>query len=110
MDRFDHAAGEAADDAARPEDRHAGMPAIEELRSRGRRWVYRKYQARTLKNGVVQLAKVPHTPDGWSGRIEHLFPGRQITARRIYPTLEQAKLAAFDAIVWLERRQQGDRK
>jgi hypothetical protein len=107
MDRFDHAAGEPASDEARPEDRHDGMPAIEELKSLGRRWVYWKNQARTLKNGVVRLAKVPHTPDGWSGRIEHLFPGRQITARRISPTLEQAKLAAFDAIVWPERRQQG---
>jgi hypothetical protein len=40
MDRFDHAAGEPASDEARPEDRHDGMPVIEELKSRGRRWVY----------------------------------------------------------------------
>jgi hypothetical protein len=101
------AAGEAASDDACPEDHHDGMPAIEELKSLGKRWVYWKNQSRTMRNGVVKLAKVPFTPDGWSGRIEHLFPDRQITARRIYPTLEQAKLAAFDAIVWLERRQQG---
>ena len=107
MDRFDHAAGEAADDAARPEDRHAGMPAIEELRSRGRRWVYWKHQPKTGPDRVVELAKVPFTPDGWSGRVEHLFPGRQFTARRIYPTLYQPQLAVLAAIVRLERRQQG---
>jgi hypothetical protein len=56
---------------------------------------------------VVELAKVPFTPDGWSGRVEHLFPGRQFTARRIYPTLYQPQLAALAAIVRLERQQQG---
>jgi hypothetical protein len=110
MDRFDHAGDEPASDEARPEDRHDGMPALEELKSLGKRWVYWKYQARTLKNGVVRLAKVPFIPDGWSGRIEHLFTGRQITARRTHPSLEQAKAAAFDAIVWLERRQQKEVK
>jgi hypothetical protein len=107
MDYGFSAAGEAANDAARPEDRHDGMPALEELKSLGKRWVYWKNQSRTMRNGVVKLAKVPFTPDGWSGRIEHLFPGRQFTARRIYPTLYQPQLAALAAIVRLERQQQG---
>jgi hypothetical protein len=93
-----------------PEDRRDGMPALEALKSLGKRWVYGKNQARTMRNGVVKRAKVPVTLDGWSGRIEPLFPGRQITARRISPTREQAQLAAFNAIVWLERRQPGERK
>jgi hypothetical protein len=82
-------------------------PALEDPKSLGKRWVDRKNQARTLKNGVVKPAKLPYTPDGWSGRLEHPVTGRCITARRIYPTVEQAKLAAFDVIVWLERQQQG---
>jgi hypothetical protein len=102
------AAGEAASDDACPEDHHDGMPAIEELKSLGKRWVYWKNQSRTMRNGVVKLAKVPFTPDGWSGRIEHLFPGRQFTARRIYPTLYQPQLAALAAIVRLELKHLGE--
>jgi hypothetical protein len=108
MDYGFSAAGEAANDEARPEDHHDGMPAIEGLKSLGRRWVYWKYQARTQRNGVVRLAKVPFTSDDWSGRLEHLFTRRQIKARRTYPTLEQAKLAALAAIVRLELKHLGE--
>src|SRR3954447_20969121 len=37
MDHGFSAASPAANDEARPEDRHDGMPAIEEMKSRGRR-------------------------------------------------------------------------
>jgi hypothetical protein len=39
---------------------------------------------------------------GWSGRLEHEYSGRRVKARRVYPTPEEAQLAAYDAVRWLE--------
>jgi primase-polymerase (primpol)-like protein len=58
------AAGEAANDEARPEGRHDGMPAIEEMKTLGARFVCWKNVPKPGKDGVVKIAKVPFTPDG----------------------------------------------
>jgi hypothetical protein len=50
----------------------ARSPAIEEMMACGPRFGW--WKRRVKKNGKV--AKVPFTPDGWSGRLEHPFPGR----------------------------------
>ena len=47
--------------------------------------------------------RLPRPCDGgWSGIVEHR--GQQIVARRLYESEDRAKLAAFDAILALERR------
>jgi hypothetical protein len=38
--------------------------------------------------------------DGWSGQIKHCESERTINARRRYSTIEAAKLAAFDGVLW----------
>jgi hypothetical protein len=76
--------------------------------SRRARWLSRKgWRRSSAGNPWIR------TPDGyrvvvfpcdggWSGIVEHR--GQQIVARRLYESEDRAKLAAFDAILALERR------
>jgi hypothetical protein len=40
----------------------------------------------------------------WGGRIEERSSGRAIPSRRSYSTEDQAKLAAFDAMIFLKNK------
>ena len=64
MDHDFSAAGEAANGEARPEDCHDGMPAIEQMKTLGARFVCWKNVPKPGKDGVTKIAKVPFTPDG----------------------------------------------
>jgi hypothetical protein len=40
----------------------------------------------------------------WTGTITNRKTGEKLTARRRYPTLDKAKLAAFDGMIFLKQR------
>lgn len=47
---------------------------------------------------IVVFAKA----GGWSGTITDLATGVATQARRIYETQDEAKLGAFDGMIWLK--------
>jgi hypothetical protein len=45
--------------------------------------------------------------DGWAAKVEHRDTGRQRYSKLHYPTMEAAKLAAFDVMIGMKQKRKG---
>lgn len=74
---------------------------------RRRRWLHRKWRVSVKGNPFLNTdgfnITVFRKPNGrWGGRLEDRATGRFILSRREYLTEDQAKLAAFDGMIFLK--------
>ena len=77
--------------------------------SRRSRWLLRKWKISARGNSFLNTDGLNITiyrfDDGmWGGRIAERSSGRSIASRRRYKTSDQAKLAAFDGMIFLKAR------
>jgi len=89
-------------------------PRRRELRLRAaagrrRRWLRRKWMISErgnpyLNTDGLNITVFAHGDGTWGGRIEERSPKRSISSRRRYKTCNDAKLAAFDAMIFLKAR------
>lgn len=89
-------------EAPRRRERHMRNAA-----QRRGRWLDRKWKISQKGNPYINVDGMNITvfcrPDGsWGGKIEDRTTAQAITARRRYTTEDQAKLAAFDAMIFLK--------
>lgn len=95
-----------SEDYLRPREREK---ALRNAASRKGRWLKRAWQSPSkdlswLKSGNL-LVVISRNPDGsWGGTIEELATGRKINARQIYRSENEAKLAAFDGMIFLQNK------
>lgn len=71
------------------------------------RWLSRKWKTSRKGNPYLNVDGMNITvfcrADGsWGGKIGDRLTAKSITSRRRYPTEDQAKLAAFDAMIFLK--------
>jgi hypothetical protein len=71
-----------------------------------KRWLSRKWRRSAhgnpfLNTGGFNITVFPRKDGSWGGRIEDRASGRSILSRRAYATPDEAKLAAFDAMIFL---------
>jgi len=74
------------------------------------RWLSRRWNLSSRGNEYLKTCDGFHIvvfekPDGtWGGRVEDRWTGDDLMSRRKYKTSDDAKLAAFDAMVRMKRR------
>jgi hypothetical protein len=97
-------AGHMEMDPDRAKKREATMKAAARRRAT---WLHRKGWRRSragnpmIRVNGYQVVIFPKD-GGWGGLVEHPATERKMFARRTYPHMDAARLAAFDAIVFLE--------
>jgi hypothetical protein len=89
-------------EAPRRRERHLRNAA-----QRRSRWLARKWKKSVKGDAYVDvdgfnLTVFPTHGGGWGGRIADRKSDRSITSRRRHTTEDQAKLAAFDAMIFLK--------
>ncbi|WP_461318871.1 hypothetical protein [Bradyrhizobium barranii] len=95
-----------AEDYVRPREREK---ALRNAASRKGRWLKRAWRSpskdlSSLKSGNFFVV-ISMNPDGsWGGTIEEIATGRKVNARRNYGSANEAKLAAFDGMIFLQNR------
>lgn len=88
--------------------------AVRNTASRKSRWLSRKWKTSAKGNSYLttrdqfHVVVFPANParTEWSARVEDKATAAAIYSRRTYPTQDQAKLAAFDAIIALKSRRE----
>ena len=82
--------------------------SIKNAARRRSKWLNRAWRISAKGNPYLNTDGfniVLYKQDGkWSGTITNRETGERFNARRIYPTLDQAKLAAFDGMIFLKQR------
>ncbi len=83
--------------------------ALKNANQRRRRWLTRKWRVSAKGNPFLNTdgfnITVYQKPDGlWAGRIEDRLTGQSKKSRRQYQTEDQAKFAAFDAMIFLKNK------
>lgn len=81
---------------------------IKNAAHRRRNWLHRKWKTSAKGNSYLNtdgynivLYRQGHQ---WSGTITDRATGEKVNARRRYKTLDQAKLAAFDGMIFFKQR------
>lgn len=93
------------------QDYKAAKTREREIKNSARRrskWLSRKWRASAKGNPFLNtdgfnIVLYRHG-SSWSGMITELETGEALRAHRRYPTLDKAKLAAFDAMIFLKQR------
>jgi len=97
--------GKMEDDYSGARKREADVKNAARRRSR---WLARKWKRSQLGNHYVKTdgfhIVVFEKSGAWSGTITKLSNDEVTQARRRYSTQDQAKLAAFDGMIWLKGR------
>ena len=98
-------AGRMEQDIERARQREAQFTGTIKRRSK---WLGRRWQTSASGNEYINTDgfNIVVFPRGgsWSGRIEYRDTGKTIFSQKRYQTSQQAKLAAFDAIVGLKKQ------
>lgn len=92
------------DDYVRPREREK---ALRSAAGRRKRWLSRVWKKSMRGNEYLNTDGFHITvflkDDGtWAGRIEERATGRSVTSQRIYETDDAAKLATFDAMIFVK--------
>jgi hypothetical protein len=99
--------------AERMEDDYLGPKRRERIirssAGRKRKWLTRSWKVSTRGNIFINTDGMNITiykkqNKRWAGRIEERASGRSVNSRFDYPTVEAAKLAAFDAMIFLKTK------
>jgi len=96
--------------AGRMEENYSGARKREaDVKNAARRrtgWLMRKWKLSQSGNRYVKTdgfrIVVFQKFGGWSGMITQLSTDKSTHARKLYSTQDQAKLAAFDGMIWLK--------
>ncbi len=94
------------DDYVRPREREK---ALKRASGRRKRWLSRRWQVSERGNPYLNTdgfnITVFRKPDGsWGGKLEDRASGDFILSRRRYESSDHAKLAAFDAMIFLKQK------
>lgn len=81
--------------------------ALRNAAQRKRRWLSRKWKISTNGNACLNtdglnITVFQKTPTLWGARIEDRATGRSVSSRHPHKTEDAAKLAAFDAMIFLK--------
>ena len=76
---------------------------------RKRRWLARKWRISAKGNAYLNVDGINITVfqkrDGtWGGRLQNRMSGRKVDSQRIYASEDEAKLAAFDAMIFMKSK------
>ncbi len=82
--------------------------ALRNAAQRRRRWLSRKWNVSAKGNAYLNadglnITVFRKTPILWGARIEDRVTGQSVTSKRRYATEDAAKLAAFDAMIFLKQ-------
>jgi len=82
--------------------------ALRNAAQRRRRWLSRKWKVSAKGNAYLNTDELNITVFRktsllWGARIEDLLTGQSVTSKRRYTTEDAAKLAAFDAMIFLKQ-------
>ncbi len=88
--------------------------ALRNAAQRKRRWLSRKWKVSAKGNAYLNthglnITVFQRNPKLWGARIEDRATGRSVSSRRPHQTEDAAKLAAFDAMIFLKRSAVGGR-
>ena len=85
---------------------HKREADVKNAARRRTRWLARKWKISQSGNHYVKTdgfhIVVFQKSGSWSGTITRLDTEEATLAQRLYPTQDQAKLAAFDGMIWLK--------
>jgi hypothetical protein len=81
--------------------------ALRSSAARRKRWLTRNWRISArgnpyLNTGGLNITIFPNADGTWGGRIEERATRRSVSARRKYTSEDRAKLAAFDAMIFLK--------
>ena len=82
--------------------------ALRNAAQRKRRWLSRKWKISAKGNAYLNsdglnVTVFQKNPKLWGARIEDRATGRSVSSRRPHQTEDAAKLAAFDAMIFLKK-------
>jgi hypothetical protein len=82
--------------------------ALRNAAQRKRRWLSRKWKVSVKENAYLNtdglnITVFQRNPKLWGARIEDRATGRSVSSRRPHQTEDAAKLAAFDAMIFLKK-------
>jgi hypothetical protein len=90
-----------------PAAAEAGERGLRNIAGRRARWLSRHWRESRKGNEFLNVdgfnISVFPKSGGWGGCVKNSETERAVFAKRTYPTAEAAKLAAFDAMLYLER-------
>ncbi len=94
------------EDYVGPRQREAALKASV---GRRKRWLSRKWSVSSNGNDYLNtdgfnITVFQKRDLSWGGRIENRASGELVLSRRIYKTSDHAKLAAFDAMIFLKQK------
>ncbi len=100
-------AGRMEDNYRAPQKREGNLQNVARRRKNwlSRQWRISNKGNHFLNTDGLNIVIFQKRDSSWGGRIEGARNGRTIFSRRHYKTREQAKLAAFDAMIFLKNCQ-----
>ncbi|MGE3829503.1 MAG: hypothetical protein AB7F76_00795 [Parvibaculaceae bacterium] len=83
--------------------------ALRNAAARRKRWLRRVWRVSQLGNPFINtdgynITIFQKTDGSWGGRIQDRLTGEDVLSRRRYATMDQAKLGAFDGMIFLKRK------
>lgn len=99
--------------AERMEEDYAGPKrresALRNAAGRKRRWLTRKWRISAKGNAYLNVDRINITifqkrNGSWGGRLQDRISGHKIDSRRTYASENEAKLAAFDAMIFMKSK------